>query len=249
MTAEQSNDARYLEFAPPPHLRGYVECLWASKNAAAPRTKIVFPDGCADIIVTETSVHVAGPMTTAEHVRLAPNAVVTGIRFHPGAAASALGVSADEMVNAAVPLGGVWGSAGDQATSNLNSATSARERLGLLAQTMTSRLSSLRPPDDISIAAGRTLSHQPEIPLAEMASQLGLSERQLRRRIQESVGYSPRTLARIMRFQLFLAAKDENSAASLADLAVSTGYADQPHLTRECRALTGLTPAALLIAR
>jgi AraC-like DNA-binding protein len=248
VVAQNNTGARYLEFAPPPHLRGYVECLWVSKNSELPRTKIVFPDGCADIIVTESSVHIAGPMTTAEHVDLAPNAVVTGIRFHPGAAASALGASAAEMVDAAVPLGGVWGRDGDQATSSLNSAESARERLVLLTQTMTSRLSSLRPPDDISIAAGRKLARQPEIPLAEMAFDLGLSERQLRRRIQESVGYSPRTLARIMRFQRFLAAKDEKPGENLADLAVSTGYADQPHLTRECRALTGLTPAALLIA-
>jgi AraC-like DNA-binding protein len=31
----------------------------------------------------------------------------------------------------------------------------------------------------------------------------------------------------------------------LAALAAQAGYADQAHLTRECRALAGLTPAAL----
>ena len=90
------------------------------------------------------------------------------------------------------------------------------------------------------------LSLEPQIPVAEMAATLGLSERQLRRRIQESVGYSPRTLARIMRFQRFLANRERNPARDLADLAISSGYADQPHLTRECRALTGLTPVGLL---
>ena len=32
---------------------------------------------------------------------------------------------------------------------------------------------------------------------------------------------------------------------TLAELAAAAGYADQAHLTRECRALSGSTPAAL----
>ncbi|WP_372494350.1 hypothetical protein [Actinoallomurus purpureus] len=38
-------------------------------------------------------------------------------------------------------------------------------------------------------------------------------------------------------------------ARSLADLAASAGYADQAHLGREARALSGLTPSALLAER
>jgi len=34
-------------------------------------------------------------------------------------------------------------------------------------------------------------------------------------------------------------------ARDLATMAAQAGYADQAHLTRECRALAGLTPAAL----
>ena len=38
-------------------------------------------------------------------------------------------------------------------------------------------------------------------------------------------------------------------SADLARLAVDSGYADQPHLTRECVALGGLTPTELLRGR
>ncbi len=34
---------------------------------------------------------------------------------------------------------------------------------------------------------------------------LGVSERQLRRRFEDAVGYGPKTLARVLRFQRFLA--------------------------------------------
>jgi AraC-like DNA-binding protein len=36
---------------------------------------------------------------------------------------------------------------------------------------------------------------------------------------------------------------------SLVDLAASAGYADQAHLSREARALSGLTPSVLLAER
>ncbi|CAM3880719.1 helix-turn-helix transcriptional regulator [Smaragdicoccus niigatensis] len=246
MSAEHSTSARYVEFAPPQPLRAYVQCLWARRSAAVPRTHLVFPDGCADIIATDSSVHIAGPMTVAESVDLGPRALVAGIRFRPGAASAALGVSAMTLLNSNPPIGGLWGREGDRMTSRLTSVESARERLILLADAMIARLPEIDEPDDIAITAGQQLTRQPEIPIAEMASQLGLSERQLRRRISESVGYSPRTLARIMRFQRFLAARESSPDSAIADLAASAGYADQPHLTRECRELSGLTPAQLL---
>jgi AraC-like DNA-binding protein len=41
----------------------------------------------------------------------------------------------------------------------------------------------------------------------------------------------------------------ERGSRCLAQLAAEAGYADQPHMTREMRALTGLSPAALLPGR
>lgn len=38
----------------------------------------------------------------------------------------------------------------------------------------------------------------------------------------------------------------ETSPVDLAWAATSAGYADQAHLTRDCRSLTGLTPRELL---
>ncbi|MYW91622.1 AraC family transcriptional regulator [Amycolatopsis rubida] len=68
------------------------------------------------------------------------------------------------------------------------------------------------------------------------------SERQARRRFTLAVGYGPATYRRILRLHRAIALAP--AAATLADLAVAAGYADQPHLIRECRALTGLTPGA-----
>ena len=65
------------------------------------------------------------------------------------------------------------------------------------------------------------------------------------------VGYAPKTLQRVLRFQGFLALAEAERTAGAADpdlaqLAFAAGYADQAHLTRECTRLAGLPPAALL---
>ena len=70
----------------------------------------------------------------------------------------------------------------------------------------------------------------------------------LRRRFDDAVGYGPKTLQRVLRFQRFLAlaATRPPRRSDLAGLAFAAGYADQAHLTRECTRLAGLPPAALL---
>ena len=53
----------------------------------------------------------------------------------------------------------------------------------------------------------------------------------------------------MLRFRRFLALAESGADADLARIASEAGYADQPHLTRECGELAGLPPAALLAAR
>src|SRR5436853_382613 len=78
-----------------------------------------------------------------------------------------------------------------------------------------------------------------------VAGGLGISEGRLRRRFQSAAGYPPRTVARVLRLQRFLSLA-ERDGRDLARLAADAGYADQPHLTRDCTRLTGLPAAALL---
>jgi transcriptional regulator GlxA family with amidase domain len=82
--------------------------------------------------------------------------------------------------------------------------------------------------------------------VTDLAPALAVSERQLRRRFDQAVGYGPKTMQRILRFRRALgqlAAAPRST--DLADLAARTGYADQAHLTRETTRLAGLPPAAL----
>ena len=105
-----------------------------------------------------------------------------------------------------------------------------------------------RPPDRLVLEAARLLG-RPGAQAELVAEQLGIGERQLRRRCQAAVGYGPRMLHRVLRFRRFVSRIDAGGAVDLATIAAEAGYADQAHLTRESNELAGLTPATLARVR
>jgi AraC-like DNA-binding protein len=75
----------------------------------------------------------------------------------------------------------------------------------------------------------------------ELAAETGWSRRHLLTRFRDQVGLAPKATGRVLRFErasgLVVA-----GTSSLADVAATCGYSDQPHLVREFRALAGVTP-------
>jgi AraC-like DNA-binding protein len=228
----------YRELPPPPSIAAHVMCLWTRDGPAASR---VLPDGCVDVVWSGERLIVAGPATRAVVPAVSRDATKVGIRFRTGAAAQALGLPAAELRDESVALEDVWGMRGRELSERAGEAPSTAERLRLLA----SAVGDVPAPDPLVRAAVRDLA-DPRARVAELCRSLFISERQLRRRIEHAVGYSPRTLARILRLQRFLrlAARDGDD---LARLAAEAGYADQSHLTRECSELCGV-PAGELLA-
>ena len=96
-------------------------------------------------------------------------------------------------------------------------------------------------PPDRAVQAATTRLLDPRQRVDRLAAEIGLSERQFRRRVRASVGYGPKTLQRVLRLRRFLQSDRQN----LGRAALDAGYADQAHLTRDCRRLTGLAPGAL----
>jgi AraC-like DNA-binding protein len=193
----------------------------------------------------EARLVVAGPATQHVLVDIPAGGAAVGIRFGPGAAAAALGLPAVELQDRTVDLSEVWGRAGGELAERLGAAA-PRERLGLLGAAVAGRLREAPAPDALVISAARLLAAG--APVAATGREVGLGERHLRRRFQAAVGYGPKTLQRILRLRRFLRLV-EASDHDLARAAFEAGYADQPHLTRECADLAGLTPAALLRSR
>ena len=74
--------------------------------------------------------------------------------------------------------------------------------------------------------------------VSAVATTIGISERQLRRRSLDAFGYGPKTLARVLRMTRALALA--RAGVPFVDVALRTGYADQPHLARDVKELAGV---------
>jgi AraC-like DNA-binding protein len=222
----------YEEAAPPGPLRGVARCVWRSAAAAPKR---IVPDGCLDLVAGESGVFVAGPDTTAWSSVTRPGEVLRGVRFTPGRAAAVLGVAADELRDRRVPLRELWGREGELLAERLLSGELSP------AAVVAARLADVPPPDP-AVAALITRLDAGAARVAEAVGPVAVAERRLRRRFVQAVGYGPATYLRVSRFQRAVSLAPR--IPGLAALAVAAGYADQAHLSRDCRSLTGLTPRA-----
>jgi AraC-like DNA-binding protein len=81
------------------------------------------------------------------------------------------------------------------------------------------------------------------VPVGDVARDLGWSPRTLHRQCAAVYGYGPATVRRVLRFRRAVSLLGRGH--SPADVAVTAGYADQPHLHREVRALAGVTVTQL----
>jgi AraC-like DNA-binding protein len=202
----------------------HIACVWTRDPEPQTRRHRILPDACVDIVWAGSRLVVAGPATGPVTTTVAANTAAFGVRFRVGAAGAALGIPAAELLDATVPLEDVWRD-GWELTERVGDRRSA----DTLVQIVRARI--VAAPDALVRAAAT-------------GADPNLGARQLRRRFADAVGYGPKTLQRILRFQRFLALAQ--TSTDLARLALEAGYADQAHLTRECSRLAGLPPAALL---
>jgi AraC-like DNA-binding protein len=213
----------------------------------ASSSRRILPDGCIDLVWREGRLLIAGPDTGAWTSGVPPGGTVVGLRMRPGIGGSVLGLPASELRDARAEAVDVWGRAGSDLAKRVGEGSDPEGRRALLASALTKRLADVERTDSLVLAASRRLGF-PGSRVTELADALGISDRQLRRRFHDAVGYGPKTLDRILRFQRFVArapaviSGDEDLARIAADL----GYADQAHLSRDSVRLSGLTPRELV---
>jgi len=168
-------------------------------------------------------------------------------RLQLGATEAVLGVPASAVAGRIVALEDLWGGpltrrlcdrlaeARDtcEAAAILDSAIAERFKLGGGPRVRT---------ELVLLAADRLTSEN----VNAVALELGVSERHLRRVFGESIGLSPKTFAQLARFRRAVRAAREQAQANWASVAALAGYYDQAHLITEFRAISGVTPRALL---
>jgi len=217
---------------------------WMNDGGPDDEVAPVLPDGCMDIMWIDQQLVVCGADTLARAVAPTPGTKL-GIRFAPGHLPGVLGLPADALVDQRVAL------------HDLVDSDDARRAVGdaVVALTQSPRLEELEHLS-FALGAGRASTAFEDAvadhavagtSVAAMADDLGLGARHLHRRCLAAFGYGPKVLSRVLRLQRALALGCHGSPP--AEVAAVAGYADQSHLAREVRALTGTTWTGLASGR
>jgi AraC-like DNA-binding protein len=154
-----------------------------------------------------------------------------------------LGTPMDRLVDQVIPLDAVLGPQARDLGLKLCEAKDAEARVALLDAALGRRLSQTTPLPGQQVHALKLLRSRPRRDICDIASDIGWSRKHLAARVKDAIGIGPRCFRRLLRFQNVTALIGRHSAApDWAALALDAGYCDQPHMIREFREFSGLTP-------
>jgi AraC-like DNA-binding protein len=260
----------YREIRPTPQLRRFVECFWTlegstwedGESAGAPPERIL-PDGCVELIlnfVDKFIQHVNGQRHLQPRnlvvgqktgtILKSPNGTVDqlGIRFQPGGTRPFFAVPALEFSFTVVDLG----SFSSLFERDLLKVCALCETLAGWIAAVDAYLCERLVNGEYNLQsvelATSIINCRGLISVDQLASDAGVSNRQLERRFLREVGIGPKLLARIVRFQQVFRAVEQCDSA-WATVAVECGYYDQAHLIRDFNQFAQQTPAVLFASQ
>lgn len=264
---------RYAEFPPDPRLAHVVRCHWvfeagraASATGPAP-TDTVVPDGHPELIfhygdrfsaaigvdaaaaaLRPQPLHLfAGQLTRPLTLRGDGAAGMLGVRFQPWGARM-LGLPAAETTDRWIGLDDLpdrrFAAVGD----DVSAARDDPARIALIERALLERIGRGDwTPDPIAMRlVARLRAARSPLRQRTLATEWGLSERQLERRIGDAIGVAPKQLASILRFRALFDALQASPRPRWLDAALEAGYFDQAHMIRDFRRFAGAPPRAFV---
>jgi len=251
---------RYLEFPPPAALAAHVQCAWRlSDPAPGGGARTIFPDGRCELIVhlgvpprcwdavdgwhQQARTLFAAQRVSAVRLEATDPIDCIGVRLQPAAMVIAGTTSnlRDRIVDLA-RLDASFSRALAHAARKFAGGTDAP-----LWNLLTRRVAQHGADPRIAAAVSRIEASAGRARIDALARAAAMSMRGFQGRFRAAVGLTPKEFARITRLQATLRALDQGDA-SIAAVATDSGFADQAHVTRELRRVTGLTPARLRAA-
>lgn len=249
---------RYSEIRPSSSLQPFLYSFWILEHDgedAAPQR--VVPDGHSEMILNwgrpfesfqdgqwrgQPRCFLAGQIDGPLLLRPRGPARMLGVGFHPHGAAKVLSHPMHELSGRFTPVDDL----SPALARDLNRALELPDPIPAVEAALLSAANTVRRADSaIEEAVRRIVRAKGATDLAALARDLGISTRQLERRFQAAVGLPPKLFCRIERFNNVFRALGQGSA-NWVGTAISCGYYDQAHLIRDCKNISGVTPAILL---
>jgi AraC-like DNA-binding protein len=252
----------WLQRPAAPPLDACIARLWTSARPAglAHAREWNLPTGLADLVVpldrpalrrfdgaADADGHwlqggvLQGPMLAPTLRDTATASVVVGVQFRPGGLPALLGLPADAVAGRALALDDLWPGWAEALRARVATAGALHDpaaRLHCLEQAL--RATCPRPAAADPLLAWALPRLQAGAAVGDLQRQAGLSPTTFIRRLRSACGLAPAELRALQRLQAALRAG--HGGLAWAAVAADSGYADQAHLGREFRRLTGHTP-------
>jgi AraC-like DNA-binding protein len=257
-----------IVYTPPPPLDAYIRCFWYSDESLPTQGLKILPTPSLHLMVNFGDAYQvyegnhAQPLATCAdswavglwdhyHIMDAPPDVqVLNISFKPGGAYPFLQIPLTELHNQIVALDAIWGVFAAEMRERLAAEPTLAARFALLEQLLCARLQHASVyPDPVRFACAEIARHQGVLSIGELSDQMGISQKHLIGQFKTVVGSTPKTLARIYRFQYLLHQLDPTQPVDWTRLAHQAHYFDQAHFNKDFAAFTGHTPTDYLHLR
>lgn len=167
------------------------------------------------------------------------------VELLPWVADRLFGVAARELTQGVVQLETLWGNHMHWLLEQLRERSSWKQRFALVDRFLQTQFASsdrtIRP--EICWAWQQLEQYKGCVPIHYLAECIGWSDRHFAACFREQIGLSPKNAARRIRFNRAQQLLTAPTPYSLSDIAISCGYSDQSHFTREFHAFAHCSPA------
>lgn len=251
----------YREYQPHPSLQPFVENYWVLRTEAG-REEVVVPDGNTSLMFLSTGVKRLD-IEKQTTLQTGKKAVVVGqksrpvlYQFEPGPAVETIGVRfrpaglpaftqlpmvrlRDQVISATE----IFEQGLQEATAQVTLPGSRHTLVDTLNRFF---IQNLKTPQRHHHNAMQMTEHiirrHGQYRATDWMQRFHLSERQIERLFRQYVGLTPKTFARIVRFNHTIVCHQRQTGLRLTDLAYVNGYFDQMHFVKEVKSFTLKTP-------
>lgn len=248
---------------PRPELQPYVESLWVCESAAGmppEQHSLAAPNGCPKLILlygnclttivngrvqlSPEGLYFVGNRDSATILRSSSGKIgFIGVEFYPHGAYPCFGIPMSETANRLFDADTLFDGWGRRIADKLRNRETVKQKVACIQDELVDLLHTRPDRSSVVEFCVRALkAADGRFPMEQLTRQTGYTRRYLELLFQRHVGFPPKVLAGIFRFQKFYRKWAQGQPYDLFKGELYDDYYDEAHFCKEFKRMTGYSP-------